>query len=65
MWQGLDEFLHVVEYGSFTQAAKAMEVSTSHISRQVLQVENRLVSVLFQRTTSKISLTDAGLEYAV
>ncbi|WP_392344445.1 LysR family transcriptional regulator [Pseudoalteromonas prydzensis] len=33
MWHGLDEFLHVVEHGSFTQAAKAMEVSTSHISR--------------------------------
>ncbi|WP_404341570.1 LysR family transcriptional regulator [Pseudoalteromonas mariniglutinosa] len=64
MWQGLDEFLHVVEYGSFTHAAKAMEVSTSHISRQVQQLENRLGSVLFQRTTRKISLTDAGREYA-
>ncbi|KPH62940.1 transcriptional regulator [Pseudoalteromonas porphyrae] len=65
MWQGLDEFLHVVEHGSFTHAAKAMEVSTSHISRQVQQLENRLGSVLFQRTTRKISLTDAGREYAV
>ncbi len=65
MWQGLDEFLHVVEHGSFTHAAKAMEVSTSHISRQVQQLENRLGSVLFQRTTRKISLTDAGREYAI
>ena len=65
MWQGLDEFLHVVEYGSFTQAAKAMDVSTSHISRQVQQLENRLGSLLFQRTTRRISLTDAGREYAV
>lgn len=65
MWQGLDEFLHVVEHGSFTNAAKAMDVSTSHISRQVQQLENRLGSVLFQRTTRKISLTDAGREYAI
>lgn len=65
MWQGLEEFLYVVEHGSFTHAAKAMEVSTSHISRQVQQLENRLGSVLFQRTTRKISLTDAGREYAV
>lgn len=65
MWQGLDEFLHVVEHGSFTRAAKAMEVSTSHISRQVQQLENRLGSVLFQRTTRKISLTDIGREYAI
>lgn len=65
MWQGLEEFLYVVEHGSFTHAAKAMEVSTSHISRQIQQLENRLGSVLFQRTTRKISLTDAGREYAV
>ena len=65
MWHGLDEFLHVVEHGSFTKAAKVMEVSTSHISRQVQQLENRLGSLLFQRTTRKISLTDAGREYAV
>ncbi|AXV63874.1 MULTISPECIES: LysR family transcriptional regulator [Pseudoalteromonas] len=65
MWQGLDEFLYVVEQGSFTHAAKAMEVSTSHISRQIQQLENRLGSVLFQRTTRKISLTEAGKEYAI
>lgn len=65
VWQGLDEFLHVVEYGSFTQAAKKMDVSTSHISRQVQQLETRLGSILFQRTTRKINLTDAGREYAV
>lgn len=65
MWQGLDEFLHVVEYGSFTQAAKKMDVSTSHISRQVQQLEARLGSILFQRTTRKINLTDTGREYAV
>ena len=65
MWQGLEEFLYVVEHGSFTHAAKAMEVSTSHISRQVQQLESRLGSVLFQRTTRKINLTDAGREYAV
>lgn len=65
MWQGLEEFLQVVEQGSFTKAARSMDLSTSHISRQINQLENRLGVVLIKRTTRKLSLTDAGHEYSI
>ncbi|SFD60219.1 LysR family transcriptional regulator [Pseudoalteromonas denitrificans] len=65
MWQGLEEFIQVVEQGSFTNAAKIMDVSTSHISRQINQLEKRLGTILIKRTTRKISLTDAGRQYFI
>lgn len=65
VWQGLEEFIQVVEQGSFTKAAKAMDVSTSHISRQLTQLETRLETRLINRTTRKISLTDAGHQYII
>lgn len=65
LWQGLEEFFQVVEQGSFTKAAQALDVSTSHISRQLTQLESRLGMRLINRTTRKISLTDAGHQYII
>ena len=65
LWQGLEEFFQVVEQGSFTKAAQALDVSTSHISRQLTQLESRLGTRLINRTTRKISLTDAGHQYII
>jgi len=65
IWQGLEEFFQVVEQGSFTKAATVLDVSTSHISRQIAQLESRLGTRLINRTTRKISLTDAGHQYSV
>ncbi|CAH9065410.1 HTH-type transcriptional regulator DmlR [Pseudoalteromonas holothuriae] len=64
IWQGLEVFLAVVEQGSFSKAAEKLEVSTSYVSRQVLQLEQRLGTVLIQRTTRTQNLTDAGRQYA-
>ncbi|KZN40483.1 LysR family transcriptional regulator [Pseudoalteromonas luteoviolacea] len=64
MWQGLDIFLAVVEQGSFSKAAQVLDVSTSHVSRQIQQLEERLGTVLLQRTTRSINLTDEGIAYA-
>lgn len=65
IWQGLEEFFQVVEQGSFTKAASALDVSTSHISRQLAQLESRLGTRLINRTTRTISLTDAGHQYLI
>lgn len=65
IWQGLEEFIQVVEQGSFTKAAKALDVSTSHISRQLTQLEARLGTRLINRSTRKIALTDAGHQYII
>lgn len=59
-WEGLDEFVAVVECASFSRAAERLRVSSSHVSRQVAQLEDRLQARLLYRTTRKVSLTDAG-----
>ena len=56
-------FVTVIEAGSFSAAAKRLEVSKAHISRQVTQLENRLGSQLLKRTTRKLALTDTGTAY--
>lgn len=56
-------FARVVEAGSFTSAARALEMPKSTVSRKVSQLEERLGARLLQRTTRKLSLTDAGRTY--
>ena len=60
-WEGLDEFVAVAECGSFSRAAERLRVSSSHVSRQVARLEERLQARLFYRTTRRVSLTEAGL----
>ena len=59
-WDGLDEFVAVAECGSFSRAAESLRVSSSHVSRQVASLEERLQARLLYRTTRRVSLTEAG-----
>lgn len=59
-WEGLDEFVAVAETGQFTAAAERMGVSSSHISRQVARLEERLQTRLLYRSTRRVSLSEAG-----
>lgn len=59
-WEGLEEFVAVAECGSFTAAAVALGVSTSHVSRCVSRLEERLQARLFYRSTRQVTLTDTG-----
>src|SRR5215468_4060054 len=56
-------FARVVQAGSFTAAAKALGMPKSTVSRKVSELEERLRARLLQRTTRKLSLTDAGRTY--
>jgi DNA-binding transcriptional LysR family regulator len=53
-------FVRVVETGGFTRAAEAMGLPPSSISRSVARLEEELGVTLLERTTRKVSLTDAG-----
>src|SRR5690242_8870286 len=53
-------FTRVVQAGSFTAAAKELGMPKSTVSRKVSDLEGRLDARLLQRTTRKLSLTDAG-----
>jgi len=56
-------FIRVVETQSFTAAAKALGVPKSSVSRSLARLEEELGARLLQRTTRKLSLTDAGEAY--
>ncbi|WP_076541782.1 LysR substrate-binding domain-containing protein [Shewanella sp. UCD-KL21] len=59
-WEGVYEFVAVAETDSFTAAGKRLAISTAQVSRQISQIENRLSTKLFYRTTRKVSLTEEG-----
>lgn len=56
-------FARVVEAGSFTAAAAALGIQKSSASRSVAALEAGLGIRLLQRTTRKLSMTDAGRAY--
>ncbi|HEY9053132.1 MAG TPA: LysR family transcriptional regulator [Gammaproteobacteria bacterium] len=53
-------FVQVVDSGSFTAAAERLELSKSVISKYVTRLEDRLGARLLNRTTRRLSLTEAG-----
>lgn len=57
-------FHTLVKAGSFTAAAKALGVSTSHVSKQLGALEAELNLQLVQRTTRSFTLTEAGQRFA-
>jgi DNA-binding transcriptional LysR family regulator len=59
-FQSLAAFAKVVELGSFARAADRLDVSTSAVSRQVADLEALLEVRLLNRTTRRLSLTEAG-----
>lgn len=59
-WEGFDAFVSVADSGHFSTAAERLGVSTSHVSRQIARLEERLQTRLLNRSTRQVSLTDAG-----
>ncbi|MEM8796883.1 MAG: LysR substrate-binding domain-containing protein [Pseudomonadota bacterium] len=59
----MSAFIAVVEHGGFAPAARRMGVATSSVTRQVNALEEHLGSLLVNRSTRNITLTDAGTRY--
>src|SRR5215510_13208883 len=55
-------FVRVVDVGSFTGAADAHGISQPVVSKSITRLEERLGARLLNRTTRRLSLTEAGSE---
>lgn len=56
-------FQCVVKHSSYAKAAEELALSPSGVSRVVSRLEERLGARLVQRTTRKLSLTEAGIAF--
>ncbi len=59
----LTAFVKVVETGSFTAAAQALEISGPMVGKHIQSLERRLGARLIHRTTRRQALTDFGAAY--
>ncbi len=57
---GMHLFELVATLGSFTRASEMAGLSQSAVTRQIQGIEDKLGAQLFERTTRKVHLTDAG-----
>ena len=60
---GMKLFNKVAETGSFSAAGRAIGLAPSSVSRQISGLEDQLGTRLFNRTTRKLHLTEAGEIY--
>jgi DNA-binding transcriptional LysR family regulator len=61
--QSIRLFVKAAEFGSFARAADLLDVSRAVTSRHIADLEAQLCTRLFNRTTRKLSLTEAGQVY--
>ncbi|MEB3323940.1 MAG: LysR family transcriptional regulator, partial [Cyanobacteriota bacterium] len=55
--------VRVVQAGSFRAAGEALSMPKTTVSRKVSELEAQLGVQLLQRTTRRLSLTDAGMAF--
>lgn len=62
-FDAMHAFVKVVETGSFTKAAQALQLSKTTVTHLVQQLEDRLRVKLLQRTTRQVKVTPEGATY--
>jgi DNA-binding transcriptional LysR family regulator len=61
--KAMQVFVEVAKLEGFSAAARQLHISTTAVSRQVMELEDWLDVQLFNRTTRHLGLTDAGRAY--
>ena len=59
----LATFAAVAEHGGFNAAARALNISPPSVTRLINELERRLGTRLFNRTTRQVALTEAGEQF--
>jgi len=59
----LQAFLATADSGGFSSAARKLKISTSVVAKRVTQLEARIGTALFHRSTRQLRLTEAGQQY--
>lgn len=62
-YQAMAAFLRVVDTGSFSAAARQLNVGQPAVSKTIVQLENVLQVSLLTRSTHGLSPTEAGQRY--
>src|SRR5580692_5703868 len=57
----LQHFVALAQEGSFTRAARKVNIVQSGLSNSIRELEEELGSVLVERTTRKVALTETGM----
>jgi DNA-binding transcriptional LysR family regulator len=63
--EAMSIFLAVVEAGSLSGAARRQKTPLATVSRKISELESHLQTKLFNRSTHKVVLTEAGSSYVV
>jgi DNA-binding transcriptional LysR family regulator len=59
----MNAFVKVVSLGSYAEAGRALGLTRSAVSKAVMELEQLLGARLLDRTTRRVSATEAGLAY--
>jgi DNA-binding transcriptional LysR family regulator len=62
-FKAMQVFVEVAKLEGFSAAARQLHISTTAVSRYVMELEDWLGVQLFNRTTRHLGLTDAGRAY--
>lgn len=61
--EAMNAFVRVVSSGSYAEAARTLGLTRSAVSKAVMELEHQLGARLLDRTTRRVSATEAGLAY--
>jgi DNA-binding transcriptional LysR family regulator len=61
----LESFVRAAEGGTFSEAGRRLGLTAAAVSRNVAMLERNLGVRLFQRSTRKLKLTEAGEQFLV
>jgi DNA-binding transcriptional LysR family regulator len=61
--ENMKVFVQVAQHGSFAAAARELRIATASASKRVAALEARIGARLFDRTTRRVGLTEAGRVY--